>query len=336
MITGVAGFIGSALAQRLVSRGMSVVGVDNLSPYYDVSLKRARLATLTESERFRFAEVDISDSQALDRIFDETQPESVVNLAAQVGVRHSLVDPAAYITANLVGFGNVLENCRRSRVAHLVFASSSSVYGSHLQMPFAESEHVAHPVSLYAGTKAANELLAHSYASVHGLPSTGLRLFTVYGPWGRPDMALFEFTRRILAGEAVPLHNSGDMKRDFTYIDDVVEVITRALDRPPGGDKTWDAFHPDPATSDSPYLILNVASGRPVELRRYLDLLAAALGVTARVQPVPMTPGELVNTHASTERLHAWLGYKPSTPVEEGIPAFAEWYVSYYGRSPRK
>ena len=330
LITGAAGFIGSALALRLLERGDSVSGIDNLNDYYEVSLKKARLARLEKSPAFRFRLLDIVDRNGMRGLFAAERFDAVVHLAAQAGVRYSIENPAAYIDANLVGFGNVIEGARQGKAGHLVFASSSSVYGANVKLPFAESDSVDHPVSLYAATKKANELMAHSYAHLYRLPCTGLRFFTVYGPWGRPDMALFKFTRAILAGEPLPVFNRGAMVRDFTYVDDIVEGVIRAMDQPAAPDAAWRAEAPDAATSSAPYRIYNIGNNSPVQLMRYIEVLEQSLGIKAKCEMLPMQAGDVPATSADVSRLQAAVGYRPDTPVEVGVTRFVEWYREYY------
>ncbi len=330
LVTGVAGFIGSHLALRLLERGDEVVGVDNLNDYYDVNLKRARLARITDSRAFRFAQLDISDREALSRLFADHRPHAVVNLAAQAGVRYSLENPAAYVDANLVGFGNVLEGCRGNGVNHLVYASSSSVYGANTKLPFSEHHGVDHPLSLYGATKRANELMAHTYAHLFGLPCTGLRFFTVYGPWGRPDMALFKFAKGIIEGTPIPIFNRGNMVRDFTYIDDVVEGVVRVMDRPASPNAAWDGDHPDPATSSAPYRIYNIGNNSPVELNRYIEVLEECLQKKAVKELLPMQPGDVRETYANVDALAEDVDFKPATPVEAGVRRFVDWYRDYF------
>ncbi len=330
LITGVAGFIGSALALRLLERGDTVFGIDNMSDYYDVSLKEARLRRCAHP-RFTFERLDIVNRQAIAGLFDRTSVDAVVHLAAQAGVRYSLQNPNAYIDANLVGFGNILEGCRRARVKHLVFASSSSVYGANTEMPFSEHHNVDHPVSLYGATKKANELMAHTYASLYQLPCTGLRFFTVYGPWGRPDMALFKFTRDILEGKRIPVFNHGKMIRDFTYVDDIVEGVVRVIDRPARPNPIWSSDAPDPATSYAPYRIYNIGNNQPVELMRFIRALEQALGRKADIEFLPMQDGDVPATYANVDELSKDVGFRPRTPVEDGIRRFVEWYREYYG-----
>jgi UDP-glucuronate 4-epimerase len=331
MITGVAGFIGSTLALRLLERGDTVYGVDNLNDYYDVTLKEARLARCRRHERFVFEKLDIADRAAMTRLFAEQRFDAVMNLAAQAGVRYSIDNPAAYVDANLVGFANILEGCRHSKVGHLVFASSSSVYGANTRLPFSEHDNVDHPLSLYAATKKANEMMAHSYAHLYGLPCTGLRFFTVYGPWGRPDMALFKFTKGILEGTPIPVFNSGRMIRDFTYIDDIVEGVVRVIDTPAAANPEWRGDDPDPATSSAPYRIFNIGNNRRVELLRYIEVLEQCLGHKARMDMLPMQDGDVSATEADVTQLEAVVGYRPATTIEDGIARFVEWYRAYYG-----
>lgn len=331
MITGAAGFIGSALAIRLLQRGDAVHGVDNLNDYYDPTLKQARLARAQEYEQFSFDRLDIADREAMERLFLEHKFDAVVNLAAQAGVRYSIENPHSYVDANLVGFTNILEGCRHSGVGHLVFASSSSVYGANTRLPFAEHDNVDHPVSLYAASKKANELMAHSYAHLYGVPCTGLRFFTVYGPWGRPDMALFKFTKGILEDEPIPVFNKGEMIRDFTYIDDIVEGVIRVIDKPATPDASWNSDRPDPATSYAPYRIFNIGNNQPIQLMRYIEVLEECIGKKAKMDLLPMQPGDVKATMADTTELHAAVGFKPQTPVETGVARFVDWYRQYYG-----
>ncbi|ROR29649.1 NAD-dependent epimerase [Inmirania thermothiophila] len=331
LVTGAAGFIGAATALRLLERGDEVVGLDNLSDYYDVSLKEARLARLAPFPAFRFVRADVADRAAMRALFAAERFDCVIHLAAQAGVRYSLENPDAYVDTNLVGFGNILEGCRHGGVGHLVFASSSSVYGANTRQPFSVHDNVDHPLSLYAATKKANELMAHTYAHLYGLPCTGLRFFTVYGPWGRPDMALFRFTKGILEGRPIPVYNRGRMVRDFTYIDDIVEGVVRVADRIPAPDPTWDGDRPDPATSFAPYRVYNIGNGRPVELMRYIRVLEACLGRKAEMELLPMQPGDVPATQADTTELEADTGFAPSTPVEVGVQRFVDWYCDFYG-----
>ena len=333
LVTGNAGFIGYHVSERLLARGDEVVGVDNVNDYYDVSLKVARLERLERHEAFTFRRVDLVDRTSLDAIFDELQPTIVVNLAAQAGVRYSLTNPHAYIDSNIVGFLNVLEACRHHDVEHLVYASSSSVYGANTAVPFSVHDNVDHPLSLYAASKKANELMAHTYAHLYRLPVTGLRFFTVYGPWGRPDMALFIFTKAILEGRPIDVFNRGDMRRDFTYIDDIVEGIVRVIDRPAPVNPQWDGAQPDPGTSLAPYRLYNIGNNQPVELLRMIELIEQALGKTAEKNLLPLQPGDVPATYADVSDLIADLDFRPETPLEVGIARFVEWYREFYGIS---
>ena len=331
LVTGAAGFIGAALTLRLLERGDEVVGVDNLSPYYDVALKRARLDRVKAFPGFRDIRADIADRTAVAAIFEREQPAMVVNLAAQAGVRYSLENPHAYVEANLVGFINVLEGCRHHRVGHLVYASSSSVYGANRALPFSVRHKVDHPLSPYAATKKANELMAHSYSHLYGLPATGLRFFTVYGPWGRPDMALFQFTRNILADRPIDVFNHGRHRRDFTYIDDIVEGVVRVLDRPAQANGHWCAESPDAATSAAPHRLYNIGNSRGVPLDRYIEVLEACLGRMAKKNFLPLQPGDVPETVADIGDLEKEFDYRPSTSVEVGVGRFVEWYRAFYG-----
>ncbi|MFM7551145.1 MAG: NAD-dependent epimerase/dehydratase family protein [Cyanobacteriota bacterium] len=335
LITGVAGFIGAAVAQRLLARGESVVGVDNLNPYYDPALKRARLRRLevqaaASGANWRFQPLDIADGAVLAALFTAVRPRRVVHLAAQAGVRYSLENPAAYVQSNLVGMAHVLEGCRQQQVEHLVYASSSSVYSGNRNLPFTEQQPVNHPVSLYAATKKANELMAHTTSHLHGLPATGLRFFTVYGPWGRPDMAPMLFARAILAGKPIRVFNQGQMRRDFTYIDDIVEGVIRCLDKPATANPAFDAASPDPATSWAPHRLFNIGQSQPVELLHFIALLERVLGRRAIRQLEPMQPGDVEATAADTTALEAWVNFKPATPLELGVERFAAWYQDYH------
>lgn len=330
LITGVAGFIGNALALRLLDRGDEVVGIDNLNDYYDVNLKMARLGRIEERSGFVFHKVDIEDRPAMAGLFGQHQFDAVMHLAAQAGVRYSIENPYAYIDSNMVGFGNILEGCRHSGVGHLVYASTSSVYGANTHQPFSEHDGANHQVSLYAATKKANEAMAHSYAYLYSLPCTGLRFFTVYGPWGRPDMALFKFTKGILEDTPIPVFNRGKMVRDFTYIDDIVEGVVRTIDSPASANPGWSSETPDPATSQAPWRVFNIGNNRSVELMRYIEVLEECLGKKARLDLLPMQPGDVPATLADTRELQQAVGFKPDTPVEHGIRAFVEWYRSYY------
>jgi UDP-glucuronate 4-epimerase len=336
LVTGAAGFIGYHVAQRLLDRGDRVLGLDSLNDYYDVRLKEARLAQLSHNPRFRFVRLNIADGPGMETLFNANPIASVVHLAAQAGVRYSLVNPGAYVDSNLVGFLHVLEGCRRIHVQHLVYASSSSVYGGNTQMPFSVHDNVDHPVSLYAATKKANELMAHSYAHLYALPCTGLRFFTVYGPWGRPDMALFLFTQAILESKPIEVFNHGQMKRDFTYIDDIVEGILRVLDRPPTrrparGDAASERIQPvHPGNSTAPYRVYNIGNHQPVELTRFIEVLEQVLGKQADKRLVPLQPGDIPATYADVDDLIAEIGFKPDTPIETGIPRFVRWYREFY------
>ena len=331
LITGAAGFIGFHLAKRLLELGETVTGLDNLNDYYDPALKTARLAQLQSRPGFRFVRLDLADRAGMKSLFEENRFGKVVNLAAQAGVRYSLQNPYAYIDSNVVGFLNILEGCRHTGVGHLVFASSSSVYGLNTKMPFSVHDNVDHPVSLYAATKKANELMAHTYAHLYGLPTTGLRFFTVYGPWGRPDMALFLFTRAILEGNPIDVFNHGRMQRDFTYIDDIIEGVVRVLDRIPEPDPGWSGSSPDPGTSPAPYRLYNIGNNSPVELMDFIAAIERALGRTAEKRMLPMQPGDVPATYADVESLTEAVGFKPATPIEEGIHRFVAWYREYYG-----
>jgi len=330
LVTGAAGFIGNHVALRLLERGDQVIGVDNMNAYYDVGLKEARLRRIRGGLPFRLARLDVADRPGMAELFAAEQPQRVVHLAAQAGVRYSLLNPHAYVDSNLVGFTNILEGCRHAKVEHLVYASSSSVYGGNTRLPFSEHDNVDHPVSLYAATKKSNELMAHAYSHLYRLPATGLRFFTVYGPWGRPDMALFLFTRAMLEGKPIDVFNHGEMTRDFTYIDDIVEGVIRVLDHPAGADPGFVASAPDPATSNAPYRIYNIGNNQPVKLMAYIQALEAALGITAQKNLLPLQPGDVPATYADTRELDAAVGFKPATPVEEGVARFVDWYRSYY------
>jgi UDP-glucuronate 4-epimerase len=332
LVTGCAGFIGMHVARRLVERGRTVIGLDNLNPYYDVRLKEARLAELAGFEGFRFAKLDLADKEGIERLFAAERPDRAINLAAQAGVRYSLQDPHAYAFSNLVGFVNILEGCRHGGVEHLVYASTSSVYGANVSMPFGEDDPVDHPVSLYAATKRANELMAHTYSHLFGLPTTGLRFFTVYGPWGRPDMSMALFTRAILAGEPIRVFNHGRMQRDFTYIDDIVEGVVRVLDLAP---EARPADAPDaytrPSRSAAPFRLYNIGNSQPVELLEYIRLLEEATGRKAKLDLQPMQPGDVVATAADTTALETAVGFRPATPLDEGIRRYVAWHRAYYG-----
>ena len=330
LVTGTAGFIGHALAIRLLARGDEVIGVDNLNDYYDVRLKEARLGQLTRHENFTDVRVSLEDREALDSVFRDHKPSRVVNLAAQAGVRYSLTHPHAYIDSNIVGFLNILENCRNLEIEHLVYASSSSVYGANTRMPFSTHDNVDHPVSLYAASKKANELMAHTYSHLYSIPTTGLRFFTVYGPWGRPDMALFIFTRNILAGKPIDVFNFGECRRDFTYIDDIVEGVVRVIDRVPQPNASWDGAQPDPASSLAPYRLYNIGNNQPVKLTTFIELLETELGRKAEKNLLPLQPGDVPATYADVDDLMADVGFRPAMPIEEGIRRFVAWYREYY------
>ncbi|MDO9528923.1 MAG: NAD-dependent epimerase [Syntrophales bacterium] len=370
LVTGAAGFIGFHLAKRLLNSGDTVVGIDNLNSYYDVNLKKARLAILETYTNFHFSKMDIANRQDMERLFhpntpDKTErgdmdklglsvqkqvkttrtnkfvhatnqpnapdtPDYVVHLAAQAGVRYSLENPHAYVDSNLVGFTNILEGCRHNKVKHLVFASSSSVYGANTSMPFSIHHNVDHPISLYAATKKANELMAHAYASLYNIPCTGLRFFTVYGPWGRPDMAMFLFTKAVLEGKPIDVFNHGEMKRDFTYIDDIIEGVVRIIDKIPQPDPCWNGDEPDPGTSFAPYKLYNIGNNNPVQLMEFINLLEERLGKTAQKNFLPMQPGDVPATYADVDDLMKDVGFKPKTPIKEGIKKFVEWYKEYY------
>ena len=330
LVTGAAGFIGAALSHRLLDRGDEVIGLDNLNDYYDVHLKEARLARLQAKQGFVFVRESLEDRAAIENLFRTHKPQRVVNLAAQAGVRYSLENPHAYIDANIVGFTNILEGCRHHGVEHLVYASSSSVYGANTRMPFSVHHNVDHPVSLYAASKKANELMAHTYSHLFNIPTTGLRFFTVYGPWGRPDMALFMFTKAILAGKPIDVFNYGRHRRDFTYIDDIVEGVIRTLDHVAQPDPTWSGDDPDSATSTAPYRLYNIGSNRPVELLRYIEVLEDCLGRKAEKNLLPLQPGDVPDTYADVDALVEDVGYRPSTPVEEGVKRFVDWYRAFY------
>jgi UDP-glucuronate 4-epimerase len=333
LVIGAAGFIGFHLARQLLAAGREVVGIDNMNAYYDPSLKAARLAELTQSPNFRFEKLDLADRTGIAALFGAHRFPYVVHLAAQAGVRYSLIDPHAYVDANLVGFINVLEGCRHNQCRHLVYASSSSVYGANTRLPFSTSDNVDHPVSLYAATKKANEGMAHAYAHLFGLPATGLRFFTVYGPWGRPDMAMWLFTEAILKGRPIRLFNYGKMRRDFTYVDDVVEAVVRLIERPPVGDSTWSGQDPAPATSNAPWRIYNIGNNQPVDITEVVRLLEKALGRAATRELLPIQPGDVPDTFAEIADLEAAVGFNPKTSIEEGIRRFVAWYRTYIGCS---
>jgi UDP-glucuronate 4-epimerase len=331
LVTGAAGFIGFHVCQRLLERGDTIVGIDNLNAYYDVNLKFARLAQLKDHSSFQFCQLDLADRQETATLFEQYQPDRVIHLAAQAGVRYSLQNPHTYVDSNIVAFINILEGCRHSKVRHLVFASSSSVYGANTQMPFSVHHGVNHPLSLYAATKRSNELMAHTYSHLYGLPTTGLRFFSVYGPWGRPDMALFLFTQAILAGRAIDVFNYGKMRRNFTYIDDIVTGVVGVLDRIPQPNPHWSGDSPDPGSSYAPYKLYNIGNNQPVELLRFIEVLEECLGMEAQKNWLPMQPGDVFATFADIDELETDVGFRPTTPIEVGIPQFVQWYRDYYG-----
>ena len=330
LVTGTAGFIGSFLAKKLQESGCEVTGIDTVTDYYDVSLKRDRLSQIAEGDNFRNLEIDIADRAAMEKLFTDNSFDAVVNLAAQPGVRYSLINPASYVDTNLVGFGNLLEGCRHSRVKHFVYASSSSVYGANTSQPFSEHDNVNHPVSLYAASKKANELMAHSYSHLYGLPCTGLRFFTVYGPWGRPDMAPMLFAKAILAGEAINVFNNGHMERDFTFVDDIVEGVARVIQKPAEPDFDWKSDSPDPATSYCPYRVYNIGNNKKERLLYFIQLLEENLGKVADKNFLPMQPGDVQATYANVDDLIRDFDYKPDTPLEVGVKSFVDWYLNYY------
>jgi UDP-glucuronate 4-epimerase len=334
LVTGAAGFIGFHTALALCERGDEVVGLDNLNEYYDVTLKQRRLAVLEKRPAFRFVKLDLADRGGMTELFARERFARVIHLGAQAGVRYSIENPLAYVDSNVVGMANVLEGCRHNGVEHLVYASTSSVYGANTRMPFSVHQNVDHPLSFYAATKKANELMAHTYAHLYGLPVTGLRFFTVYGPWGRPDMALFLFTRNILAGRPIDVFNYGHHRRDFTYVDDIVEGVIRACDRPAQPDPRWDGAAPDPGTSQAPYRLYNIGNNRPVELLRYIELLETYLGRKADKNLLPLQPGDVPDTWADIEDLTRDVGYTPATPVEVGVRRFVDWYLEYHSQRP--
>ena len=330
LVTGAAGFIGSALSLRLLERGDEVIGIDNLNDYYDIELKKARLARTLENPAYTDVRMDLEDREGIAALFSEHRPDGVVNLAAQAGVRYSIENPLAYVDTNLLGFANILEGCRHNDVGHLVYASSSSVYGSNTNMPFSVHDNVDHPVSLYAASKKANELMAHTYSHLYRIPTTGLRFFTVYGPWGRPDMALFKFTHNILAGKPIDVFNHGNHRRDFTYIDDIVEGVIRVLDRIPEPNPEWSGDAPDSATSTAPYQLYNIGNNAPVELMRYIEVLEDCLGIKAEKNMLPLQPGDVPATYADVSDLVRDVDYKPDMSIEQGIASFVDWYRGYY------
>lgn len=330
LITGVAGFIGFHLAKFRLERGDSVIGIDNLNDYYDVSLKQARLEQLQTYPNFSFYQIDITDMQTINTIFASHQPQRVINLAGQAGVRYSLTNPHAYVQANIIGFTNIIEACRHHQIEHLIYASSSSVYGANAAQPYKESDGVNHPLAIYAATKKANELIAHSYSHLYQLPTTGLRFFTVYGPWGRPDMAFFSFTRDILAGKAIKVYNHGQMQRDFTYIDDIIAGVSLAIDKRANPNPDWSPHEPDAASSNAPYRIYNIGCGNPVNLLDYIEAIEQAVGKKAIKEFLPLQDGDVLATHADTQRLQNDLGYLPKIGFKEGVSRFVEWYLSFY------
>jgi UDP-glucuronate 4-epimerase len=330
LVTGAAGFIGMHTSLRLLNRGDEVIGLDNLNDYYDVSLKKDRLACLQAHPNFHFVHRDVADREWMAQTFAEHRPERVIHLAAQAGVRYSLINPHAYIDSNVVGFTNILEGCRHNAVKHLVYASSSSVYGGNTRLPFSEHDNIDHPISLYAATKKANELMAHTYSHLFALPTTGLRFFTVYGPWGRPDMALFLFTKAILDNRPINVFNNGNMMRDFTYIDDIIESVIRIVDKTAEPSADFDASRPDPATSHAPYRVFNIGNSQPTRLMDYISALEVALGKDAIKNYLPMQPGDVHATAANTDEQFAWIGFKPDTKVSEGVKRFVDWYRTYY------
>lgn len=332
LVTGVAGFIGMNCALRLLELGDEVVGLDNINDYYDVSLKQARLAKLRPNTKFEFCKIDISDRVGMTKLFSRKKPDRVLHLAAQAGVRYSLENPSAYVDANLQGFLNILEGCRHNQIQHLVYASSSSVFGSNGKTPFSEHDNVDHPLSLYAATKKSNELMAHSYSHLYNLPTTGLRFFTVYGPWGRPDMALFLFAKAMLRGDFIDVFNNGNMIRDFTYIDDVVEGVVRVISKPATPKTGFNNLEPDPASSDVAYRVFNIGNGSPTPLMDYISALEDSLGIVAKKRFLPMQMGDVPATAADTRELFNWVGFQPNTPVQVGVKKFAEWYLNYYGK----
>lgn len=330
LVTGSAGFIGAAVTMRLLARGDEVIGIDNHNTYYDPALKEARVARFSHHTNYTHLRIDLVDREGIKKAFSTYQPQRVINLAAQAGVRYSLENPLAYIDSNILGFANVLEGCRHQEVEHLVYASSSSVYGANTEMPYSEHQNVDHPLSLYAATKKSNELMAHSYSHLYRIPTTGLRFFTVYGPWGRPDMALFKFTKLILEGKPIHLYNNGKHKRDFTYIDDIVEGVIRVLDQPSTANNKWDGNFPDPSTSSAPYRIYNIGNNKPIELMEYVYALENALGKTADKKKLPKQPGDVIDTHANISEIIENIKYFPKTTIQTGINKFVSWYKNYY------
>ena len=330
LVTGAAGFIGSALSIRLLDRGDEVIGIDNLNDYYDPKLKEARMARHLDHPNFTHVNINLEDREGIKKLFEKEKPQGVVNLAAQAGVRYSIENPLAYVDTNLVGFAHILEGCRHNNVEHFVYASSSSVYGSNTNMPFSIHDNVDHPLSLYAATKKANELMAHTYSNLYNLPTTGLRFFTVYGPWGRPDMALFKFTKAMLEGESIPVFNYGKHRRDFTYIDDIVEGVIRVLDRPATSNPDWDGANPDSGTSQAPWRVYNIGNNSPVELMDYIGALEESLGIEADKEMLPLQDGDVPDTYANVDDLVKEFGYKPDMPVKTGVANFVKWYKDFY------
>ena len=330
LVTGSSGFIGSALSEKLLKRGDNIIGIDNQNSYYDPKIKDARLKRLTKYSNYEHSKIDISDQESLSEVFKKNKIQKVVNLAAQAGVRYSMENPLAYINSNIVGFAHILENCRKYQVEHLVYASTSSVYGANTKMPFSEHDSVNHPLSVYAASKKSNELMAHSYSYLYQLPTTGLRFFTVYGPWGRPDMALFKFTKNILEEKPIDVFNHGKHTRDFTYVDDIVEGVIKTLDNPPKSNLDWNSNKPDPATSKAPWCIYNIGNNKPVKLMDYIDALEKTLGKKAKINFLPLQPGDVPDTFANVDNLNKRFNYKPSTPVITGVSNFVKWYKDYY------
>lgn len=330
LVTGAAGFIGYHVAKRCMDAGLKVFGLDNLNEYYDVTLKKARLAGLTAYSNFEFVEIDLNDRVAMGNLFELRSFDKVIHLGAQAGVRYSVENPFVYVDSNVMGTLNVLEGCRRSGVSHLIYASSSSVYGSNMSQPFSVSDSADHPLSLYAATKKATEMMAHSYSHLYGLPTTGLRFFTAYGPWGRPDMALFKFTKAILEGQEIDVYNAGKMKRDFTYVDDIATVVSLVLDQVPAPNLNWDGSHPDPGTSSAPFRIYNVGNQQPTELIRFIEVLEDTIGIKAKKKMLPIQAGDVLDTFADVDSLVTAIGFSPSTPIEIGIQKFVAWYREYY------
>ena len=330
LVTGAAGFIGSALSIRLLDRGDEVIGIDNLNDYYDPKLKKARMARHLDNPNFTHVDINLEDREGIKQLFEKEKPQGVVNLAAQAGVRYSIENPLAYVDTNLVGFAHILEGCRHNNVEHLVYASSSSVYGSNTSMPFSIHDNVDHPLSLYAATKKANELMAHTYSNLYNLPTTGLRFFTVYGPWGRPDMALFKFTKAMLGGESIPVFNYGKHRRDFTYIDDIVEGVIRVLDKPATSNPDWDGADPDSGSSKAPWRVYNIGNNSPVELMDYIGALEEALDIEADKEMLPLQDGDVPDTYANVEALVKEFDYKPNMPVKQGVANFVKWYKDFY------